>query len=378
MRHRIIYLGLLTLGIFSCSNGLEVADREEVVIVLPELTDFYIQLDGETSTFNNIYQAVDTDSLPLLFLFNQLNMNLYLYDLSNGELKDRLVFEEKGPNGLGSRVTSFNVLNDSSIVFHSYYKGELIYTDWKGKVSSRYPLNSNDFDYFPKSSVKHPFVRFDEELYFYSGKSNSGAAVVGFKPFPLLYKYENANGSFINMLLPELYKTDNGYYFPSELSIPSIGVNFHDELLVVSLPLDDSVRILKRNGEVESKFFGNQRHRLRRPLRLTGSRTNPNDVLKNIHRFSQYEMIRYDPYNEMYVRTFFEPTPENMLKENKVQPLNSKIMFANKNFEILGEARYSVVSDNVFFMKEGLLQVIITNSEDSLLIKRYSTSSLKF
>ena len=367
----VFYSFIFFGGVFyvlSCDSEIQKVEQPSLNLI--HTKDVYLKLDNETSSYNSFYQLLDYDSLTLLAFFNRLNFNLYIYDLSNGELRQKMKFEEKGPNGLGERVTSFNILEYDSVMFHSYYRSELIVSNFSGEVESRFKMRNDDLDFVPVSSHNKPFLGLESNIYVYSGKTSND---LDFSNTPILLRYniKNKKSEDTGVRLPDFYKTRASEFIPGDLSEPSLTSNQEGGILLLSFPLDDSVKVISANGEVKSVFFGINSHELESPLKKDNGARDPLGKLKDLLTFSRYGAVKYDPYRKIYLRTYVDKTPQHLLDQDILKG-DQKIVFADSSLNVIGVADF-IGTEDLHFSKEGMLQVIYNNNqEDSLQIKVFS------
>lgn len=366
---RVLVLNCLFLGLVFCFSSCtsSVEKQEQRVLKLNQTGVIYLKLDNETSSLNSYYQVVNSDSISLLAFFNPLNHALYFYNLSSGEMQRKIKFEQEGPNGLGKRVTAFKILDDETVMFHSYYKSELICADFSGDVKSRYKLKNEAFDIYPVSSQNTPFLFLGENIFIYSGKTSNS---LDFPESPILMKYEvdEKSTSDVKVRFPSLYKTSQRRQFPSDLSEPTLTINDSKQALVLSFPLDDSVHVIKDDGSMESIFFGYNGHRVEKPLSRGDGQKDLMGQLKNVMSYSRYGSVKFDPYRNVYLRMHMGKTPKESLDKNRFIT-EQKIVIADSSLNVLGVSEF-VGTDELVFSKDGVLQIIYSSKqEDSLQVR---------
>lgn len=371
MRINNLCLGavILVLGMLSCSKR-DLSERVTLDNVnLIHKRSIMLALDSQTSSLSNFYQVVERDSSTLLLFFNSLNYHLYAYDLLDGKFVSKVAFEKDGPDGLGARVTSFKYLNDSSLIFHNYYGAELVHAKMSGKVSFRYRLRNDEFGFTPETAQNAPFAMMGETVFLYTGLNSNQDDL----KIPMLLSYSLKDSSSISntgITLPALYETSSKRYFPSQLSKLTLDENLADGLVVVSFPLEDSVQIVGKTSEISKKYFGSPQHILKGPLSKSGGPKVGIEKIKDFMRYSKYGSIKYDPYRDVYLRTFYKETPEKLLEVNKLRSEQS-ILFANDDLDMLGVAKFKG-TDQLLFAREGMLEVVLsTSQEDSLKVRVY-------
>lgn len=370
MKSFSIYMVLIFLLFYSCSELKEKDGVPAEVLDLSFSGDIYIPLDSETSAIGTgYYELLEDDSLTHLVYFNPINFSLYTYDLSKKKQLRRVVLDKEGPNGLGNFVSSFKTLEDSTILFHSYYRSELIHVNKGGEVISRHKLQSEKVDVRPITSLKTPSVVIGNDVYMYSGVTSSNDNL---EQSPIVMKYNLIDSSYsdIGIRLPSIYETPKNRHFPRDLSQASMTGNDLTNSLVISFPLDDSIRVLKAEGELISKYLGVATHRLGNSLKNQYDAADPMDQIKNVMRFSRYGSLKYDRHRDLYLRTYYEPTPESSLEENKLI-VKMRTIVADGKFNVLGVFD-SFGVEQVFPSKNSLLELVFTSAqEDSLWIRTH-------
>lgn len=361
---------ILSFGFFLTSCVFEKNQEPQIELVINQVDDLYIPMDAETTPSRNIYQVMESDTTSFLVFFNPLNYNIYIYDLSTRQLVSRTQFEKEGPDGLGDMISYFQLVNDSTLAFHSYYRAELIYANMSGEVITRYKLRTKDFSYTPFSYRDRPFIIIDAEAYFYSGDISSGGEVIRDLPMVLKYDLNDSSKSDTGIRLAQFYQTSKEVHFPGDLSQAYLGANSQDKLLVVSFPLDDSVRVIRPDGEIQAKYLGVEGHEVKKPLKNRYDAPNPRDQMKDIFRFSSYSSVRYDPFRDLYLRTHYSATPDALLEEGRFT-MKWQTVVADGDLNVIGVANAFGV-DNVLFTREGILELtFVQTQEDSLWVRVY-------
>lgn len=360
-------LGLCALGItYGCSDNAEKINEGKVDFVLDRVIN--LPLDSVTSSNNRFYQIVENDSCSHLYFWNELINGLYVYDLKKESFLNRYIYEIEGPNGLGSRVTSFQFRVDSTVIFHSYYRSELIHTDLNGSVISRIDLKNLNSDNLPTTGQSQPFIIQDSSLLIYSGKApygdnfNSGGIVIKKALYDSIFEDSG-------ILLPEYYRFPDGTYYPRIFYSPSLRFDNSNQNLLVSFPFADSLQVIDDKNNVSSKYFGTPQHKLRKPINLKSRVSDPMQDLRDIRSFSNYGGIYHDPINGFYLRTFYDANTKAELEAGDFY-VRQQIIIADNSFDVLGVGFGPAhFSEDILFSKLGLLQVLYdTQQEDSLRI----------
>ena len=359
----------ILLSLYNCQQeSLEPLKKLEI----SEAQEKFLDLDSETSNINNFYQYIETDSAEILAFFNSLNYKLYLYNLESKKLISSIPFEKDGPNALGNRITYFHYAHDDSIVFHSYYKGELLVFNHKGKNKGQIPVKAEslDFEFQPKSGAGFPPVRISDFVYINTGAScnfdNSGQKQA-------IYKRNLVDGSSeLNLKFPIEYSKEKDSYWPQELCNPYNTYNANNNIMVVSFPLSDSVLTINENGQRRAFSFSSPEFQKKNALRKNQLTGNPLDEFKHLLSYPRYGAIFYDPVRKIYLRKFYLETSRENLDKN-IFKTQMKMLVANESFEILGEFDYQG-GDHIFFNQKGLNEVVFNSKlQDSLKIKNVSS-----
>ncbi|WP_439487342.1 DUF4221 family protein [Algoriphagus sp.] len=80
-----------------------------------------------------------SDDESLLYVLDPENIRLILVDLLNNELESIIELEKEGPNGIGTFVTGFQVLNDSTLIIKG--RNEFFFLNPLGHILKKIDLN---------------------------------------------------------------------------------------------------------------------------------------------------------------------------------------------------------------------------------------------
>jgi hypothetical protein len=342
-------------------------------LALKESEEFAIVLDKETTSNNPYYQLLETDSMTLLTFFNPLNHQLYFYDLDRGLFKQAIRFEKNGPNGVGERVTSYNIVNRDSIILHSYNRRKLLYANWKGQLMGDLTLFNDQLEIAPQTYMGAGPTRMDDWFYFYSG--NSCMKREEFQPASIVRFTIDGKVAEEVMDFPDSYLVPDKGYWPRKLCNVFSTYNPGNQTVIYSYPLHSKVISVSSSGTIQEYEMSLPDFIEQESLSPSEYPGDPFAEFKAFLRYSRFANVYYDPYRNVYLRSFYRATSPGLLEQNKL--ISEKLMVvANDKFEILGELDFKG-TENILFGKKGLYQVLYdTKSEDTLRIKRYEYAFL--
>ncbi|GAB5526176.1 MAG: DUF4221 domain-containing protein [Roseivirga sp.] len=370
LKSRLI-LSLLSFFIFlSCA-----ADRKEranlPAIEIEEIRSIQLQLDAETTNSNPYYQYIETDSMPLLALFNRLNYSIYLFDLASEKQVAKYPFEEKGPDGLGSRVTFFQIMSKDSVFFHSYYNRMVYVNKLSGQRVHSYKLFTEDSELYPDSGAGFPVTILDDRLVVGSGLPCNWQDDDRWRANSVTIINRTDNDVSFDLKQSVSYADKRGgVYWPHQLCALYSTYNSESGEFMYSSPLENEVKLTDHRQEAVSVDFGSPEFSMESAVKKPDLSNDPMVQLRQWLGYSRYGSIHYDPFRKIYLRSFYPEIPDEKLEQDVLR-VSRKMLFANKDFDILGEAEL-LGNDDIFFTKEGLNQVIFDSSkEDILEVKVY-------
>ncbi|MCE7994097.1 MAG: DUF4221 family protein [Roseivirga sp.] len=356
------------LFIVSCTSQGSAGDEFLAPLALIETDEIDLVLDKETTSNNSFYQLIDTDSMPLLAFFNPLNSAIYMYNLDNGKFKKRIDFAKEGPNGIGDRITSFNVISKDSILIHSYYKRKIFFMNWQAEAKGELKLYSETVEIAPQTSRGAGLVW--DDSWFYLASGNSCLKLKDFQPASIIKVSRDGSGIEEVVSFPDSYLVQNKGYWPKKLCDVFSAYNPEKKSIIYSFPLEEKIIVVNEKGGVEEFDFGIPNFEKQKGLSPSEYPGDPFAEFKAFLGYSRFANIYYDPYRKVYLRSFYKKTPTEMLEENKLVSEKSMIA-ANDDFEVLGEVDFQG-TENLVFGKKGLYQILFDNNvEDTLKIKRY-------
>lgn len=370
LKSRLIFGLLLFLVFASCAS-----DRNERVslpkLKIEEIRSIKLPLDAETTNSNPYYQYIETDSMPLLALFNRLNYSVYLFDLRSERQVAKYAFEENGPDGLGSRVTFFQIASKDSVFFHSYYNRKIYVNKLSGQRVHSYKLYSENSELYPESGAGFPVTVLPDRLVVGSGlPCNWQGDEWGRKDAVTVVNRTNDSVSFNFEQSASYTNKGGGVYWPHQLCALYSAYNSESGQFVYSSPLENEVKLTDHKGEVVSVDFSSHEFHYEGAVKKANLSNDPMTQLRQWLGYSRYGSIHYDPFRKLYLRAFYPEIPDEKLEQDDLR-VSRKMLIANEAVELLGEADFSG-NDDIFFTSEGINQVIFDSSnEDVLEVKVY-------
>lgn len=364
-----IYLNVLTATSFLAIVGCVNTDAEALLNPIDlELKEHFLPLDSVTTSNNEFYQVLETDSGTYFTFLNPLVLAIYTYDLDKRELVKTIPLEKDGPNGLGEKVMSYQIISKDSIILHSYYKRSLILINEHGQVLKKYPLYTDSIDHFPRTGDGAGIQKIGHQLFLNSGMGCSTEEPENFSTQIAI----DLNDSTITEILPlsSSYRAKKNNFWPRKYC--DLFSTYTDSLkgLVYSFAGDESIYYYDTNDTLTSVPFGKGKLGNQRPIPFGKF---PKDAMSEFVTFLSYNRfgrIHYDRYRQLLIRSFHNRTPNELIEENILRT-ESALIVANEKMEVLGEAQLSG-DHELFFTQEGLHQVLFnSNREDSLEIRLY-------
>lgn len=350
--------------LFSCSKR-----GENTIVMLEKSGENVFALDEETSAFNQALQVIEEDGIELVVFLNKLNNHLYKYDLSSGELIQKLPFTIEGPNGVGN-LRNFFYHNRDSIFFSQDNATDIFISNESNNRT--YKIRTGRFNKDTRGRMPH--VSEYAPILFNDGKINLISPFV-FSPYAnnapeefkdiersfFIYEYDLNNDSTVqvDLTFPIEYK-DNiyspYYYLISQTHKPM------EKEIIYSFFLSDSLIIYNTdNKSYRSVSAISQSAYPKKPLTTAKSSLpdNINSISYNSFISSlNYGKILYDPYQKLYYRFVEYPVSDHMKNEeisSRIKQIG--IIVIDENFKFLGE--YSLgygkyITSMAFVSKEGL------------------------
>lgn len=359
----ILLWGFLVMG---CANGVDTPKLDKLELKLTD--NFFLPLDSVTTSNNLFYQVLETDSSTYLTFLNPLVNALYTYDLKRRSIVRVLPIAKEGPNGLGHRVTSFQIISADSILFHSYYRRSLYLTNGQGVVQKTYPLHGDTLEYYPESRAGAGFIRYGSKVFINSGMGCSTTTPELFKTQLIIGLHDSLFNEFLP--LPISYKTKRNTFWPKKYCQLYSSFDPDSKRIIYGFAGDENLYFYNMEDDIVqvpmgTGYLGNQK-----AIPLSRFPGDPMGEFKAFLTYNRFGRVHFDPYRNLILRTFYYRTSDELLAENILRSRASLIV-ANKQMEILGEAELKG-SDEIFFTREGMHQVLFNSGrEDSLEIQVY-------
>lgn len=140
----IIFLVLILFGIISCEQGKKNVDWENISIKVSYNANLIpsgekLSFDIDSKTINRsicMIHYVAPDSSEYLFYLNGQGNDIYVFSLDSGKVVKTVKLDNQGPNGVGSMVRGFEVLNLNSLYITSAFRRRLYLVNSDAKLLS--------------------------------------------------------------------------------------------------------------------------------------------------------------------------------------------------------------------------------------------------
>lgn len=319
-----------------------------------------VHLDSLTSIDATSIVPGYINDILYLFIGNELNNSIDVYNATSGAMVKRLTFEREGPNSIPQLRTCVFVNEDSIYVFGSFHILRTKLIDWNGKIIDTQPVSYNAIkDYtFVNHIGKIHF--FDKSLFmcigplfdFYSGKNvNTTNSFV--------YEFDLVDQKLIEHPIypPESYKNKPQ---SSHTIVPNMDLGPSGTLLI-SWPTDKYMEVRsisdpKHVRQVNAHVPGFN------PLlaRVRSGRDQKKSLAEALDHVL-YTSVLYDRFRNMYYRIASLPSGKYVEEDlthwtafgrNKVGIIAMDSNFDIVAWRILPEEKYNCF--RTFVTKEGL------------------------
>lgn len=345
--------------------------------LVPEKTGLLtFDIADETRDFSlNIRHFETADGRELVLHLNELNNSIGIYDLEQSKKIRHVYYEVNGPNGVGT-IDGFDLINlDSVFLLARYeYKVSMVKISKDSDTVLLYnTFKMRDFntglELTPFASIRAPIVVRNDSIilaaapYIHHDRTNmyrSGKNLVMINMKDRQFGYHNLHTPNYDDSWT-LHYTRSSYTFEPE-----------KELLVFSLPIDDSIITIDKYGNRSSYLVKSAIAQKPRPFR--GNYKNDEQVTKHYLTQFNYGYILYDSYRQYYYR-FTETTAKNVIEKygTKFLAKNIGLMVLDKNFQVLGETEYLNIGPYpIYFIgKKGLYRFIGSDDESEMTFELY-------
>ena len=369
---KIIFLTLLVGSVASLFGVMSSSDEsapERVklkALALKQVDSFFLPLDSVTTSNNEFYQYLETDSGAYLTFLNPLVNSLYFYNLDQRALVKKVPLAKRGPNGMGSLLSSYEIISPDTILFHSRNQRRLYVTNGQGKVLKRYPLYKEGLDVYPSSRRGAGIKKIGNKVYL---NNDLGCSTDNARLSMMQMSLDLTDGSLNEFLsLPEAYETEKKTYWPRKLCHLYSTFDANTNQMVYSFPGNEEVVKYDLDQSYESLTTGSGYLGNPKAIHISRFPADPMSEFKSFLGYNRYGRIHVDPYNELFLRSYYYKTPQEQLDQNILRTKSSLIIFDKEN-NMLGEAEL-IGAHELFFTKAGMHQVLFnSNIEDSLEIR---------
>lgn len=356
----------LLVFIYSCDDN-KISRPELSKLELNEVGKVFLPLDSQTTAINEFYQVLETDSMILFTFFNALNYNLYFYNFNEKTFLKKIPFKKEGPNGIGTYITSYQIVSNEQVIFHTYYERKLSFCNMTGEVIKSFRLHNERNNFYALTNQYASFFIEDNLVTMPSGISCNRIDGV----HPLNMMQFDLEDSSINAFLdfPSSYDKSDNKFWPESLCDIYLSRG-KDANILVSFPLSDSVISINDDKVTSKHYFGAPNFESDKAIRRSRATGDPMEEIKLTLGYKRYSIIHYDPYKKIHLRSFLDQTDQELLDQNILR-LNQSLLVADENLNPIGEMTFQG-SDNLFFTKDGMYQIIYSvDIEDSLEVRHY-------
>lgn len=326
------YLFFLLAVVFSCNSK-----ESKSEFISGELTEYisdtlYFQKDEFTKNLPAKFAYLEENDSSFLYAWS--DKRLLKYGYPSGELLSSTNFFVEGPDGIGSFISG-SLITEDGLFFISDQK-EIVYTDFEGKVISRFTLpgvpeerlaanfsamNGNDMTY--DAATKTLFLA---DVPFVLKEPN-----MNYRDW--LWKLDTRSGNFesVGFNYPEKYRE---HYDDPELGVFAHSYIIDRDLFVVNFPANDSLLILDSNKSywVDGKSS--------KTLIFEKGKTEPRGewtVFNPSMKTSRYKFTQYDPYRKRLFRYVNIETKESDIET-----------YTNESSFILFDSEFGKVAELFF------------------------------
>jgi hypothetical protein len=332
------YFFFLLAVVFSCNPK-----QSHPEFISGELTEhisdtLYFEKDEFTKNLPAKFAYLEENDSS--FLYAWYDKRLLKYGYPSGELISSTNFFAEGPDGIGSFISG-SLITEDGLFFISDQK-EIVYTDFGGKVISRFPfpsvpeerlaanfstMNGNDMTYDEATKILFladvPYVLKEPNM----------------KYQDWLWKLDTRSGNFesVGFNYPEKYRE---HYDDPELGVFAHSYLNDQDLFVVNFPANDSLLILDSDKSywVDGKSS--------KTLIFEKGKTEPMGewtVFNPSMKTSRYKFTQYDPYRKKLLRYVNIETKESDIET-----------YTNESSFILLDSEFGKVAE-LFFNNQKIM-----------------------
>jgi hypothetical protein len=342
----------------SCGNDKTII---QITHHLQEKGLLTIFLDSLTSIESTSVNPVYFGDTLHLFIANELNNSVDVYEEATGKLSKRFRFEREGPGGISQIRTTVVKSRDSIFVIGKFHIANSKLINWKGEIINSRPINF-EWGENKYNIVNHVSNIIPVENFWYItigplfdiGNPKSFNQSISFE-----YRYDikGQNLEELPVFEPENYANQPHNFYSV---VPSRVVD-KENRLVYSWPEDEKIEV-RSLQKIDSVFRFNAHINVFGEL-LNGSRSGPSgmDQLKEALDHVLYVKILYDPYRNLFYRIASLPTgeykPEDLrhwtaFGRNRIGIIILDMNFQIAGYEILPAGKYNCY--RAFVGKKGL------------------------
>lgn len=323
---------LITIGFISCNSK-----SLESEFSLKEANSFIILPTRESINPKTRYlQYIELNNRSYLSYGNRDRNELIIFDLIDGQIFKRIIYNERGPNGIGKFRGAYIHNFDSIFVISVTYFNDFFLTDTSGKVKKKFHCNLLD------GKVYKPALEAAEsglEIILEGKTINLNTYLFSFVENKELFK--ETIGIEYDLSTEKISSDFNYPEFenPGKQSLRHYKRTYNGEKFVYSFLRSDDIYV-KNDSSGYSVYPGKSRFR-KKDLDWAIERTDP--ILKQkkiVVSNPTYRNIYFDKYKEVYYR-FFQPGTEvdsvTLIDKYFEYPMQFSIQVFDPDFNLLTE-----------------------------------------
>ncbi|MGY6521063.1 MAG: DUF4221 family protein [Mongoliitalea sp.] len=359
---KLVFIALIAVA---CSKGAQdavepIGDGGSDKILNYELSEAFSLALEETSTFTTSLQVIEEDGQELLVFADFKNRDrIFLFDISTGDMIDRIKFELDGPNGIGS-MNGFYYLNRDSIFIVNSFLYKVFQVNSKGDIIRRYDLKNSDGSV---SILPHPTHQpltgaIGEELFIKGIGEKNPYQKDYYNDMVVTQRLNLENGNVRDGIrFPEKYR-DNFFHLSNSIVIYQTIFN---KEIYQSFPSEENIYVYDRDFNGVNTIKAN--HTNVTPIGpVKESQVNSDDGYFILYSKGQYGQVLIDPINHFLFREVTVPPVSldqySNYKELRDSSRQGLVIYDLKKNQKVGEIIFSMdeveLSSMFFVGKKGL------------------------
>ena len=352
----VIYLTLITFFV-SCSKSIEV-DQSSISLQIDK--SIILKLDSVTPDYSHGIHLIETDSVDYISMLNDLNNTIYLYNIENRKLENKLTYH-KGGKGIQNDIMYFLPHNRDSLFLFTH--GLFSYlSNFEGELVDKYPTLDLSFRQSVYATNSSPLIFRNDQLFYNS--IFFGNYDEEYQPLMCYDLKSNAVTTFGG--LPPVYFEGNWGGFPYDYIYHVYDKN--NDIIIYSFPAFNELVVYDFSSSLEYSSKTSFKSSLTPPF-PKGKEVDENSLewIRKINRTPIFGEIYYDNVNERFYRVYKYPASE--AEVNKRNPLRKIALLSySTDLEFLGEyilpEGYYFHTNNYFLYNDSIFIRVKVDSED--------------